>query len=196
MSVTLIDGGSMPPMGIPAISRTLGISIPVVHKGLETGIIPNCNIESIAMVANRPIITAAFSATGVSIPVLRLGVLEPDVSTDPRGWIGYDTEMHPEDLLAAALRWWTDPGRNMVLAAKCYLVACASVVVALVELDTSQVAVNPTSGRIAYHGHLVGYRDPEGNTVILDEKSPNVAAARSAIGARALGGRGGNFTSI
>lgn len=197
MPITTIAGTPPAPVPLKTATRALGLhnSVDVVRKGLRSGVIPDLLPGTICAIASRPIVTSLTTPAGAAIPVQRLGDLTPDTTTDPRPYSGFHLSMSATDLTAASVRWWTQSGKNTILQAGCYPIVNGGVGVGWIDLNTTSIRTDATTGRIAYDGHLVAHLTAAG-PVVTDPSSSNRNLAVAVLGARFLGGQGGIFTSV
>lgn len=173
-------------------AKILGISLPVLTKGLKGGTITDLSMGTIANLAGRPILTKV-EVEGVPIPVLRPGLAQLNPG-DGRLFSGWAIDQPVKDTTEALDRWWTAPGRDQILAAGGYLVAVGSIVCAVIS-DITPEGLIEEAGRINYRGRLAGILHSDGSTEFFGT-GVWTDLARKVITYRVLGGGGGNFTRI
>jgi hypothetical protein len=184
------------PLPVKEAARHLGMSATPIRKGLAAGVYPNLSLLTVGAIATRPILISAVSAAGHPIPVLRLRDGRPATDLPPRRYFGFLNDGSDAEMQAGADRWWTDQGKNLVLAAQALIVACGGITVGFLDVD-GILAIDST-GRIHYDAQLVGRcYDAVNNSVrIIHPSSPNAVLAQGVLGLRVLGGSGGSITSI
>lgn len=190
-----------PNVAIKTAARYLGISGPIVEKGLESGVLPNLRLSVIDELSSRSVITEARSATGAKLPILRTRVFRGDESGDPtnfhpaREGHGYKMGMTALQLHGAASRWWRpQDSEQAILDAGALVVVCASFVVGFLDIHGKEETDQET-GQIAYKARIVAYStDVYGDShdvVHSDEgDSPNLELAEAMMNRRILGGGG------
>lgn len=184
---------------IKQTARYLGVSPTPLRKGLAAGVYPNLSVNTLVALLGAGTLTAATSATGAPVPVLRLGPAEVDTNDPTRNHLGYSTTMTDPEFLAASDRWWPHAGKDQILAAGALYVACGAIVVGLLDVTgiTATHAGNPNGNVIHYTARLVARctdvirRDIH----IVDQHSDNAGLA-DGLGRLVLGGRGGSITSL
>lgn len=173
----------------------LGVSKPVVQKGLKGGTIRDLSMATIGELAARPVLDAV-EVDGVPVPVLRPG-LAVRYSGESRPFSGWDVDGADRDLRRALDRWWTGPGRDLIVAAGGYLVAVGSVVCAGLRLRSGEQTLERQDGRIRYFADLAGRLTRNGEKkVLVDPHEDWHELMQSTLSKRVLGGGGGNFTRI
>ena len=173
----------------------LGMSKPVVQKGLKGGVIRDLSLTTIGELTSRPILDAV-AINGVDVPVLRPG-LAVRYSGEKRPFSGWDIDGSDRDLRRALDRWWTGPGRDLIVAAGGYLVAVGSVVCAGLRLRDGDAVIERQDGRLRYFADLAGRLTRDGKQQLLvDQGDDWHELMQDTLGKRVLGGGGGNFTRI
>lgn len=196
---TTTSHASDKPMTVSAAAAHLRVSATPISKGLRARLIPDLSISTVGALVSRPVLTSLVTPEGAPVPVLR----QPDSSpADPtqqpvRALLGYDIDMSDEVFLAASDRWWVPSGRDSVLNAGAFIVACGSIVVGWLDVDGIR-EIN-ANNEAHFDARLVARWDGDavtGAAYVVDSESPNVTDAVSVMGLRVLGGRGGSFTTL
>lgn len=178
-------------------ARFLQCSGTPIAKAMAAGLIPDLKLSTVAQVATIPVLTAAATAEGQPIPVLRVGPAARDPEDGVRDYYGYCVDFNGHEMLAGCDRWWTPQGSGLILAAGAMIVACGTFCVGLAAVAKNAKAVDEESGRVWYDATLVGHLSGPGREVrITDEGSPLAELARKILGLRVLGGQGGVVTSL
>ncbi|GAA4705834.1 hypothetical protein GCM10025781_26450 [Kocuria gwangalliensis] len=179
-------------LSVTRAAAILDVSAPVLRKGLNGGTIPDLSMGTIADLAGRHILTKV-EMDGNAVPVLRAGLARqhPDEERRFSGWM---IDQPIADTTVALDRWWTAPGRDLIIAAGGFVVAMGSVVCAVLgDIDESRLVER--GDRINYNATLAGVLRSD-SQVEITGANPWAGLARRVIGSRVLGGGGGNFTRV
>jgi hypothetical protein len=169
----------------------LEISTPVLRKGLNGGTIPDRSMATVADMAGRQILTKV-EMDGHPVPVLRAG-LARECPGEDRPFSGWRIDQSIEHTTTALDRWWTAPGRDLIVAAGGFIVAVGSVVCAVLG-DVDESAIVEQGDRFNYNATLTGVL--RGGEIEYAGSGPWRELAEGVIGSRVLGGGGGNFTRV
>lgn len=191
----LDNQGAEVPVPSNLAARVLSLSPRTIANGVHAGVVPRPESFGVLTQLARIPVLNSLQIDGNPVPVLRCGPLELDNSSDPRKWIGYGPGMTNDDLEAALIRWWTDPGRDLILHAGAFLAVRGGWIVAMVAV--TGIRGYDADGRIEYEAELVGRCDNvlEEPEIVLTAH-PLADIARKVLGNRVLGGQGGNFTRL
>ena len=192
-------------------ARVIGHSTDTIDKAVKSQVIPWPTTYGILReLTALPVVTSA-RIDGNPIPVLRLGehtrAHDPasrcsaaTADTEDRRWIGYKATMTDDEVLAAADRWWPDAGKDLVEAARAYLIARAGWLVGLAVITGEKVIhCRDQYGSIHYDATLVARcTDALTDAEVVPEYEGSQLAelARRVLGRRILGGQGGTFTRL
>ena len=179
-------------LSVTRAAAILEISPPVLRKGLNGGTIPDRSMGTIADLAGRQILTEV-EVDGNPVPVLRPGLARDSTDND-RHFSGWKIDQPVLDTTVALDRWWTAPGRDLIVTAGGFLVSMGSIVCAVIG-DIVEENLIEEEDRINYNGVLAGVLRSSGNVEITGT-GPWSDLAQRVIGTRILGGSGGNFTRI
>lgn len=189
---SITPSASATELSVARAAAILEVSPPVLRKGLKGGTIPNLTMGTIADLAGRQILTSVEVDTA-PVPVLRPGLALTNTD-EGRRFSGWKIDQPTQDITVALDRWWTSPGRDLILAAGGYLVSVGSIVCAVLG-DITEDGITEQRGRINYSATLAGILHADGTTE-FNGTGPWTDLARKVIGCRVLGGGGGNFTRI
>lgn len=181
-------------LSVAKAAAVLDVSLSVVRKGLAGGTIADLDMVTISQLATREVLTRV-EVDGQPVPVLRPDLASPEDGSERR-FAGWRIDASLEETTLAMDRWWTPPGKSLILGAGGYLVAVGSVVCACFMLRSTTLEHND-EGRIRYDVQLAGVLRGSGEKAVDPQVGPVWSdLAHSTLGRRVLGGEGGNFTRI
>lgn len=177
-------------------AKLLHTSTRVLGRGIAGQVLEPLTVRSVGRLLDTPVLDQA-QVHGVDVPVNRPQLARPDNSSDPRHFYGWDGLATDSDLLAGFDRWWTESGRDIILAAGGFLVVVGTLVAAVVEVDPNPATIRWQGDRLHYSAQLAGrldrFRTPR---VMRTASAAYQQLANETLGKRVLGGDGGNFVRI
>lgn len=184
------------PVSRVSAAKLLRTSTRVLGRGIAGQVLEPITIRSVGRLLDTPVLEVV-QVGSVDVPVLRPQLARPDTSQDPRTFYGWDGSAGDTALLAGIDRWWTESGKDSILAAAGFLVVVGTVAAAVVEVNPDPNSIRWDGGRMAYDAVLAGRLDPYRQPRLCSAASKTYQRlAADVLGKRILGGDGGNFVRI